>query len=133
VAYRGTPGGELAAAAVTYTGQKDEVVSGAAEAGWRFLDALSNKDYRQAYARLSPALKRRMDFDAFTKAYRETEVDRRAVIICSQSEGKVVLLLAPGGSDVPPYQPAEVASIGGEWLLNRLDPSTEKPAVCKTP
>jgi hypothetical protein len=133
VTYRGALKNQNDAASITFTGQIDETVSGAEEASWKFLDNLANKDYKQAYAQLSPALKHSLSFGAFTKMYQNVGVDRRAVVICSQSLGEAEVLLAPNGSDVAPYQPAEVIIIAGQWLLNRLDPFTKRTADCKIP
>ena len=133
VTYRGALKNSIDAASITFTGQIDETVSGAQEASWQFLDNLANKDYKQAYAQLSPTLKHGLSFGAFTKMYQNVEVYRRAVVICSQSVGEVEVLLTPSGSDVEPYQPAEVIIIAGEWLFNRLDPFTKKPTDCNIP
>ena len=130
VTYRGAAlKRETEAVSITFTGQIDEEISGAESAGRQFLDNLANKDYKRAYAQLSPTLKHDLSFDAFTKTYKTVGVDVRSVAICSQSVGEVKLLLAPSGSDAAPYQPAQVIRIGGEWLFNRLDPFTKDSSL----
>jgi hypothetical protein len=121
------------AISITFTGQKDVAIAETQAAAMQFLNALADKNRKQAYDQLSPTLRRKLSFDDFAQLYKDIEVDMRAVDICSKSEDKVELLLAPSGPDVPPYQPAEAVIIGGKSMIDRLEPFTENPIGCKTP
>ena len=121
------------ALSIAYTGGKDAAIAGSERAAERFLNALTDGDFDKAYSQLSPALKRKLSLEDFTQMYKGVEFNVSSVDVCSSTGDKIKLLLAPGGSDVPPYQPAEAVLVGDKWLLDRLEPFTETPTACKTP
>jgi len=121
------------AISITFTGQKDDAIAGTEAAAMQFLNALADKNPKQAYAQLSPTLRRKLSFEDFAKLYKDVEFDMRSVDVCSKSGDKVELLLAPSGPDVPPYQPAEAVFIDGKRVIDRLGPFTENPTGCETP
>lgn len=129
VVYRNTPYG-MWADSITYLGEV-KAIADAEELGRSFLHSIADADFKTAYSRLSPKAKQTTSLNALIKIYKDVEVTFRSVIICSQTNDAVQILLAPHGADGGDlYQPAEVVQIGGKSFINSLGAFRETYAGC---
>lgn len=124
VVYRETIGdekeayGEAIAQSVAFTGRVDSSAVNAENLGYRYLDFLSDGNYRQAYAMLSQSAMQKLSFGNFQNLYRSAELVPRTVTICSHTNDKVSLLLEfeMGGN----FQGSEIVRINGEWYIDKV-------------
>jgi hypothetical protein len=119
VSYSKTKDGTTAES-ITYLGEV-KAVADAEKLARSFLGSLSDNDFKTAYARLSPTAKQNLNLDDFTKMYKPIEFSMNGVIICSQTDDAVKILLAPHGADGGDlYQPAEIVQLNGKSFVNKL-------------
>ena len=105
---------------VSFTGRVEQSIADAVRLASEYQDLLSNGNYGQAYAKLSPSARQGISFDDFKRMYKSVEVNMSSEIICSHSGEKVVLLLAPQGSEGGLYQRCEMVWTADGWRIDRL-------------
>lgn len=120
----------LTADSVMYLG-KVESIDAAQKIAYDYLNLLADQSLKEAYSKLSSDAKKTLDFNAFTKMYKDISVEMRSRIICSHDADSVRLLLAPHGADGSDlFQPAELIRINNKWYINRLSAFQETVSGC---
>jgi len=115
---------------VIFTGRVEPAIAKANQLAHEYLDLLSNRNYTQAYSKLSSAAKQRMGYADFERVYRSVDVSMRSLVICSHDTDRVVIFLAPQGEGGEIFQRCEIIRTGNSWYIDRLGKEFEQSGHC---